>query len=164
MADTQKELAAVKQEQRMVEANARFVEESETASVVNIVLFVVFGLVVVGGVVTLFYGLSESAAYLPIGLAEIVAGLMGILLVDMFWNVSIIAKTQKELLKLARGERAGEWRTWTDLKGEGMEARFGGMAMGKATLIDRHGSAIRVAPENLSAEDQEWIKGEKWKQ
>jgi hypothetical protein len=77
--------------------------------VVSVFLFVVFGLAVLGGLVTLLHGLSGSAADfaagVPVGLAGIVAGLIGALLVDMFLNVSIIADAQSELLKLARRER-----------------------------------------------------------
>ena len=54
------------------------------------------------------------------------------------------------------------WRTWTtDASGTRIEAKFGGLISGSAKLIKRDGSSIRVPMEQLSDEDQEWIKRRK---
>lgn len=60
---------------------------------------------------------------------------------------------------------AAKWRTWTDSSGEHkIDAKFGGMASGKVILVRSDGSKIQLPLEELSEEDQEWIKERKWSQ
>jgi hypothetical protein len=52
-----------------------------------------------------------------------------------------------------------KWRTWTDSTGKyKTEAKFGGVAFDKVTLIKRDGSKVQLPLAKLSDEDQKWIK------
>ncbi len=55
-----------------------------------------------------------------------------------------------------------EFRVWTNSTGKfKTEAKFSGIAFGKATLTKRDGSSVQVPLDKLSEEDQKWI--EEWK-
>ena len=56
-------------------------------------------------------------------------------------------------------EEAARWRTWTDAAGtHTIEARYGGVVLGKVKLTKKDGTTIQVPIEKLSDEDQQWIK------
>ncbi|MEI8373518.1 MAG: SHD1 domain-containing protein [Planctomycetota bacterium] len=59
-------------------------------------------------------------------------------------------------------EEAAKWRTWTDLKGRTIDAKFGGMIAGKVKLVKKDGSTVEILTEKLSDENQEWIKKRSW--
>ena len=51
-------------------------------------------------------------------------------------------------------------RTWTDATGRyKAEARFGGEALGKVTLLKEDGTKAELPLEKLSDSDREWIGG-----
>ena len=54
-----------------------------------------------------------------------------------------------------------KWRTWTDSSGEKFEATFGGLIAGMVKLIKRDGTAIKIPLDDLSDDDNEWIKNRK---
>jgi len=69
------------------------------------------------------------------------------------------AATEKAKADRIAAEEKAKWRTWTDSTGQyKTEAEFGGVAGGKVKLIKKDGSTVRLPLEQLSAEDQQWIK------
>ena len=69
--------------------------------------------------------------------------------------------TEAEKKRLAEID-AAKWRTWTDKSGTvTVHAKFGGLVSKKVKLIKDDGSEVRVWLENLSEEDQEWVKNRK---
>ena len=66
---------------------------------------------------------------------------------------------QKAAKEREEAIEAAKWRTWTDSTGQHkIEAKFGGLALGKIKLTKRDGSTVQVPIENVSDEDQEWVK------
>jgi hypothetical protein len=69
------------------------------------------------------------------------------------------AATEKAKADRIAAEEKAKWRTWTDSTGQyKTEAEYGGVAGGKVKLIKKDGSTVRLPLEQLSTEDQQWIK------
>ncbi len=59
-------------------------------------------------------------------------------------------------------DEAARWRTWKDTTGNfSTRARFSGVISGKVNLKKEDGQTISIPLENLSKEDQDWIKKRK---
>ena len=50
-----------------------------------------------------------------------------------------------------------KWRTWTDSSGTKFYAKFNGMIGSTVMLIEQDRSKVKIALDDLSAEDQKWI-------
>jgi hypothetical protein len=73
-------------------------------------------------------------------------------------SLEVKEKEKAEKERQAAIEEA-KWRTWTDSTGKyKTEAKFGGVAFDKVTLIKRDGSKVQLPLAKLSDEDQKWIK------
>jgi hypothetical protein len=77
------------------------------------------------------------------------------------------AKAEREAAEKAEKERKAQiekakWRTWSDKAGTfKIEAKILGLAGDDVVLKKRDGKIVRLALEELSADDQEWV--EQWK-
>ncbi len=81
---------------------------------------------------------------------------------DKAAEVTKAAEERKAKLATAKAaDEAAKWRTWTDSKGKQYDAKFGGVAFGKVTLVNRDGSSVHLPLTDLSADDRAWIKNRK---